>query len=224
MQAYDIFMIVVLVGSVLFGAWKGLSWQLASVAALVVSYFVAYNLREPVSNFIPADAPWNRLAAMAIIYLACSAGIWIAFGFVRRGIDRIKLKDFDRHAGALLGAINGVFLCAVITLFAVTLLDDEKKHLVCCSHSGYYLAKGIDHVYPVMPPEAHEVLGPYLERLDQELEHDHEGPTLTHEAHGDHDDDSSNSVLPPVRVSIPEAARHILDAANSDGDSIKIPR
>jgi membrane protein required for colicin V production len=117
MEPYDIFMIAVLLGSILFGAWKGLAWQLASIAALVVSYFVAFQFREPVSNLIKAEPPWNKVAAMAIVYVVCSLGIWIAFGFVRRFIDKVKLKDFDRHAGALVGAVNGVILCTVITLY-----------------------------------------------------------------------------------------------------------
>jgi membrane protein required for colicin V production len=224
MEPYDIFMIAVLLGSILFGAWKGLAWQLASIAALVVSYFVAFQFREPVSNLIKAEPPWNKVAAMAIVYVVCSLGIWIAFGFVRRFIDKVKLKDFDRHAGALVGAVNGVILCTVITLFAVTLLDDEKKHMVCCSHSGYYIAKGIDRVYPAMPPEAHDILGPYLERLDNELEHDHEGPELTHDRHDNHNDGDENVPTKPVGVSIPSAARDALNSLKSDGDRIAIPR
>lgn len=224
METYDFIMLGVLVGSILFGIWKGLAWQLASISALVVSYFVAYQFRTPVSNFISAEPPWNRVAAMAIVYLVCSLVIWIAFGFIRRFIDRVKLKDFDRHAGALLGAVTGVILCTIITLFAVTLLDDDKKHLVCCSQSGYYIAKGIDRVYPAMPPEAHDILGPYLERLDNELEHDHEGPALTHDGHENHNDKDPEDRFVPVGVSIPAAAREALNSLEEDGDRVEVPR
>ena len=41
METYDICMIVVLVGATIFGAWKGMAWQVASTASLVVSYVVA---------------------------------------------------------------------------------------------------------------------------------------------------------------------------------------
>lgn len=224
MEAYDIFMLAVLVGAIFFGAWKGLAWQLASIAALVLSYFVAFQLREPVSEFISAEPPWNRVAAMAIVYLVCSLAVWIAFGFVRRFIDRVKLKDFDRHAGAMVGAVNGVFLCTIITLFAVTLLDDDKKHLVCCSHSGYYIAKGIDRVYPAMPPEAHDIIGPYLERLDNELQHDHEGPALTRDGHSHDNHAGAEDRFEPIGVTIPAAAREALDSLNTDSDRVGIPR
>jgi hypothetical protein len=96
--------------------------------------------------------------------------------------------------------------------------------MVCCSHSGYYIAKGIDRVYPAMPPEAHDILGPYLERLDNELEHDHDGPALTHGGHDDHNDGDENVPTKPVGVSIPSAARDALNSLKSDGDRIAIPR
>ena len=61
MSFYDVVMLVVLGGAIWFGFWKGLAWQIASVAAVCVSYIVAVNFREPVSQFIQADEPWNCL-------------------------------------------------------------------------------------------------------------------------------------------------------------------
>ena len=39
MQIYDLIMITVLIAAMVFGAWKGFVWQLASLSSLVVSYF-----------------------------------------------------------------------------------------------------------------------------------------------------------------------------------------
>lgn len=41
MEPYDILMLVVLAGATVFGAWKGMAWQLASLSSLVVSYLAA---------------------------------------------------------------------------------------------------------------------------------------------------------------------------------------
>ncbi len=41
MDWYDILMIAVLAGATLLRAWKGMAWQLASLASLVLSYFLA---------------------------------------------------------------------------------------------------------------------------------------------------------------------------------------
>ena len=48
MQVYDIIMIVVLLGTTMFGAYKGLAWQVASLAAVVASYLVAMKDRKSV--------------------------------------------------------------------------------------------------------------------------------------------------------------------------------
>ena len=76
MEIYDIIMLVVLVGAMVFGAIKGFAWQLASIASIVVSYAVAYNYREPFSQSIQAEPPWNRFLAMLILYVGTSLVIW----------------------------------------------------------------------------------------------------------------------------------------------------
>ncbi len=206
LEAYDIIMLLVLLAAIVFGAWKGLAWQLASLSAIFVSYFVAYQLREPVaqhvvSRFVNVSAPWDRIVAMLSLYLLASLIIWIIFGYVRTIIDRVKLQDFDRHAGAVLGGVKGVILCMIITLFAVGLLDDDQKHHVCCSYSGYFIAKLIDRIDVAMPQEVHGILHPYLEKLDAELSHQQNG-----HSHGE--------LEGPQAISDAErAAGKILDAA-----------
>ena len=70
MEHYDILMLAVLVGATLFGAWKGLVWQLASLCAIVASYVVALRFRDVVSVHIKAAAPWNKFLAMLVLYVA----------------------------------------------------------------------------------------------------------------------------------------------------------
>ena len=169
MEVYDIVMIVVFAGAILFGAWKGLAWQIASLAAIFVSYFVALRFRGEVAQFISADPPWNRFLAMFILYLATSLVIWVAFGFVRRFIEQFQLKSFDRQAGAVVGALKGALLCALITLFAVTLLSDRQKEAILHSKSGTYIATAINKMSVAVPDELHQVLDPYLNRFNQEV-------------------------------------------------------
>ena len=92
MESYDIIMLVVLVGATVFGAWKGLAWQVASLASIFVSYSVALEFRDEVSQHITADPPWNVFCAMLILYLGTSLAIWIAFRLVHNFIDRHVLQ------------------------------------------------------------------------------------------------------------------------------------
>ena len=134
---YDMLMLGVLVVATLIGFWKGFAWQVASLAAIVGSYFVAYWYREPVAAWIPLADPWRMFGAMFVLYVGSSLAIWCLFRLTSRLIDRWKLKDFDRQLGALLGLAKGLLLCALITFFSVTLLGEQKRSAILQSRSGY---------------------------------------------------------------------------------------
>lgn len=170
MQAYDIIMLIVLGVTTLIGFRKGLAWQIASVAAIVVSYVVAVQFRDVVADKIAADPPWNTFLAMLILYVATSFLIWAVFQLVRGFIDRAKLNEFDQQLGAIFGLAKGVLLCVIITLFAVTLLGDRSRQQIIQSRSGLYIARLLDKADHVMPEELHDLLHPYLHRLDERLE------------------------------------------------------
>lgn len=166
MQAYDFLMVIVLLVATFFGFRKGLAWQIASVAAIVVSYLVAMQFREVLSERLDAQPPWNMFLAMLILYVGTSFVIWLVFQFVRGFIDRAKLREFDRQLGAIFGLGKGVLLCVIITLFAVTLSGDDQRREIIESRSGLYIAKLLDRADAVMPAELHEFLHPYLNRLE----------------------------------------------------------
>jgi membrane protein required for colicin V production len=173
MQAYDLLMLIVLVAAVVWGAWKGFAWQIASLASLVASYVVALTFRQQVAQFITAAPPWNMFLAMLILFLGTSLVVWVGFNFVAEMVEKVKLKEFDRQAGALFGLAKGVLLCVLITLFAVTLLSEPQRQAICTSRSGYYIAILLDHADGVIPGELHQVLDPYIDRLDREVDHPH---------------------------------------------------
>lgn len=173
MQAYDILMLIVLGLAVVWGAWKGLAWQIASIASIGLSYFVALHFRLPLARVINASPPWNIFLAMLILFLGTGMIVWVGFNLISEVIERVKLKEFDRQLGALFGAAKGVLLCVLITLFSVALLGDIQRQAICTSKSGYYIAVLLDRADVVIPRELHEVLAPYLERLDRDIPHPH---------------------------------------------------
>jgi len=215
MQLYDILMLAVIVLAIAFGAWKGLAWQIASMAAIVLSYLVALNFREPVAQLIGAKPPWNIFLAMLILYVVTSLAVWLSFRIVRDFIDRVKLKEFDRHTGAVLGAAKGVILCVIITLFAVTLLGEEQKRAVCNSRSGYYISLLIEKVHVAMPSEVHDVLHPYLHDLDEEINHERTSATAAGQPDSPDPPDASTADVPTGegQTDFSRSARLLRDAA-----------
>jgi len=208
MQPYDVLMIVVLVGATVFGAIKGMAWQVASIASLVVSYIVSLSASAPLANALGwGEKPWGRFGAMLIIYVFMSFIIWSAFRVVSGFIDRLKLKEFDRQIGALFGVAKGVLLCTAITLFAVTLVPDDAKQRILDSRSGYYICDLLDRADTIMPPELHEVVGPYIRRAQDTL---HSGSS--HPGH-------SHSELVPAQIPVAaETLRKGADALTEGAD------
>lgn len=170
MQAYDFLMIAVLLGATLFGFVKGMAWQIASLASLVVSYFVALRFSSELAPVFGDNEPWNRFVAMLVIYIACSFAIWVLFRAVAGAIERVKLREFDRQLGAMFGFAKGVLLCAVITFFAVTLLPPDQKRSVVASRSGHYIGVLLDKTRAAVPPEYSDVIKPYLDKFEQRLD------------------------------------------------------
>lgn len=171
MEPYDIVMLVVLVGATVFGAWKGMAWQLASLASFMLSYFVALRFSEPLATLFGDQAPWNRFIAMLVLYLVTSAGIWLVFRLVAAFLDRLKLREFDRQIGALFGFAKGALLCIVITFFAVSLAPAARQRILN-SRSGYYIGVVLSRADALMPQEIHQILDPYLNPLERELQPD----------------------------------------------------
>jgi len=186
---YDILMLIVLAGCVLFGAWKGMAWQLASLASLVLSYLVALQFADALAPMIGTEEPWNRFVAMFILYIATSAGIWLAFRIVAGIIDRVKLREFDRQLGALFGGVKGVLLCMAITFFAVT-LSSSAREVVLASKSGHYIGMLLHRVHPLIPEGVHEVLHPHFEEFERKLKPDGA-------PHDEHDHGEEPRYLPP---------------------------
>jgi membrane protein required for colicin V production len=192
MQIYDVIMLVVLIGATLFGAWKGLAWQLASLAAIFASYFVAVELRDSVASMIDAAPPWNIFLAMLILYVGTSLVIWIIFRFVSDFIDRLRLKEFDRQIGAVFGLAKGLVLCVLITLFAVALLGEAQRRTIIDSFSGRKIAHLLDRAHVVMPSEIHDVIGPYIHSLDGSDPNHGSGPN-----HGSAEDEVHEALVSP---------------------------
>src|SRR5688572_2137185 len=171
MDWYDILMLAVLGGATVFGAWKGMAWQVASVASLVLSYFVCLKFSASLAPVFGENAPWNRFIAMLVLYLVTGAAVWLAFRLVAGLLDRIKLRDFDHQIGAIFGFVKGILLCLAITFFALALSPTMREQILH-SKSGRAMAVLLDKADAIMPPELHEVIGPYLQKLEDGLNPD----------------------------------------------------
>jgi membrane protein required for colicin V production len=167
-QPYDLLMLAVLVSCILFGVWKGMAWQVAALASVVVSGIIAVHGSQLLTPYFQVNDPWGRIFAMLVLYVVASLVIWLLFRLVKGAIDRVQLKEFDRQLGAMFGLFKGLLYCVLITFFTVT-LSESARQVVLMSRSGEYIARGIRKTNPILPADIHALLGKYIDQLDERL-------------------------------------------------------
>ena len=104
---FDLLIVGILIYAVWKGASKGVVWQLAAIAALVLCFAFAESLSLQLAPLINVKPPLNRWIAMLVIYIAFSFISFTLARSLKTAIDSLKFNEFDRHLGAVLGLLKG---------------------------------------------------------------------------------------------------------------------
>jgi len=186
---YDLLTLGILMYAMFRGAMKGIVWQLATIAALLMCFFFSGSLSHVVAPFIRVEEPLNKWIAMLVLYLGFS---FVSFGVARvmhDAIENMRIEALDRHLGAVLGLVKGAMFSLFLTFFLVTLSHSARESIIA-SESGYIAAVAIDRLDPVIPGDLHALLEPYLRRMDpREMEREHREDEYARRHDGDDRDD-----------------------------------
>jgi membrane protein required for colicin V production len=167
---YDAIMLLIIVVCVIQGAWRGMVWQIAPIASLVLGYIVAYPMSERTAQYF-GQPPTNRLFAMIVIYLAVSLAVYLMVRSVRESLERVKLVEFDRHLGALLGGVKGVLFTIAVTIGLLS-VSQQARPLILQSKTHTVAARIVGAISPILPPNLNEVIRPYVQQLQSGEEND----------------------------------------------------
>jgi uncharacterized membrane protein required for colicin V production len=165
MTQYDAAMAGVIVAGMVWGAWRGITWQLASIASLVLSYCVAHPLSGQLAAYFPGEPVVARSLAMLAIYFAVSFGVFFTTWLIRATLRQFKFEAFDRYLGMVLGGVEGSLLGLVVTLFVVSLAP-QTRGPIFASPTGKAVGQLMAAVGPVLPEEARGVLAPFWSTAD----------------------------------------------------------
>jgi uncharacterized membrane protein required for colicin V production len=163
---YDVGMLAIVAYTTIRGAAKGIAWQLAAIAALVLCFVFAAPLSKIVAPSIHVEPPLNRWIAMLGIYLAFSFACFGAARMLRGWLEAIRFEEYDRHLGALFGFLKGATFCLVVTFFVVCLSESGRDYVLRRTRAGRLAGQTLDQMAAVMPAELESVLSPYLRRFD----------------------------------------------------------
>jgi len=144
-------------------------WQLAWIAGIVVSTYVAFRFGPALAPTFGNQAPWNRFAAMLALYVGSSLAVWIVFRLISGAINAVHLSAFDHQLGLLLGLAKGALLCIVMTFFTVTLAPNYRQQIVA-SRSGRLVANLIVRADTYLPKELHDTVSPFVKQFEQQFQ------------------------------------------------------
>lgn len=159
MTPYDVTMLGVVVAGMVWGAWRGITWQVASIASLVLGYLFAHPLSAQIAPHLPGQAVVARALSMLVVYVIVSGGVFLAAWVIRSTLRRMKFEAYDRHLGMILGGLEGSLIGVVGTLFVVSLAPQTRAPIFD-SPTGRVVGHVMNAVGPVLPTEVRQAIAP----------------------------------------------------------------
>ena len=151
----DAALLGVLALSMLVGLWRGLTFELMSLAGWVVAYVAAQSLSPQVAAVIAAGEPtaaWHPAVAFGATFLAVLVAWALLARLARAAVHATPLTVADRLLGGAFGALRGlVVLLAVATLVAFTPVARSASWTA--SHAASLLGVVLAGIKPVLPVE-----------------------------------------------------------------------
>jgi uncharacterized membrane protein required for colicin V production len=160
MTIYDAAMAIVVVAGMVRGAWLGITWQLASIASLILGYVVSHQASAQFAPYFPGEPEVARALAMTTIYVIVSASVFGLARLVRGVLHKLKFEAYDRHLGMLLGGMEATCAGMIATLFVVSLAPASRQPIFS-SPTGRVVGTVMENLGPVLPAEVRRALAPH---------------------------------------------------------------
>jgi membrane protein required for colicin V production len=129
MSGLDVALLGVMLLSILLGLWRGLVYEVISVAGWVAAFVLAQAYAPALAQWLPMDdfaAPLRLAAGFALVFMgAAFAGGLLAWG-VKKLVRSVGLRPVDRILGGGFGVLRGaVLLLAVAVVVSMTPLQQH---------------------------------------------------------------------------------------------------
>ncbi|MDR1959342.1 MAG: CvpA family protein [Planctomycetaceae bacterium] len=169
LQPYDFIILALLGWFTLRGVLRGMTSQIASLVSLAVTWWASVKFCPVIAPAIKTEAPWNKIVAILIIFVAVYLGVKFLHRILDGIIAKIRMRNFDRLLGGLFGLMKGIFLGMVLTFFAVT-LSTTTCEKVLQSKSGVYLSLLLEKTASMLPADVNELVTKNLEAFRTTLD------------------------------------------------------
>ena len=155
MSALDWVFVLILVGSVLIGALRGLVFEVLSLISWVLAFFAARLWGAQVGMWLPMqemDEGVRIAAGLVIVFVVAIFALGLVIRIIGKLVQIVGLRPFDRTLGALFGALRGVLLLVLIALVFM-LTSMRESQIWNTSVFAPHLVSAVSVLRPWMPQE-----------------------------------------------------------------------
>lgn len=106
-------LLAVLLVSALVGLWRGLVYEVLSVAGWVLAFVLAQAWAEPVGRLLPMDGaaePLRLAAGFGLVFIAVAFTAGLLSWLVKKLVAAVGLRPVDRLLGGLFGVLRGLVI------------------------------------------------------------------------------------------------------------------
>lgn len=151
----DLMLLGMLALSVLIGLWRGLVFELLSLAGWAVAYFGSPYVAPFVATWLPAERMGPSLIHVASLLIAFLT-ILLVWGFasklLRALIRSTPLSVIDRLGGAGFGVLRGVLVCLLVVV-AVSMTPAAASSTWQASQVAPWLHVVLHGLRPMLPAD-----------------------------------------------------------------------
>ena len=130
MDIFDLFSVVLIAVFFGFGRKRGLAWQLAGIASLVLGYVAATRFAPGLCVRFKMDTAPGRFFVWAGVYSAVSTAVYLVACRFKRFLRDQELDELDQHLGGVLGAVKGAILLSLFVIVVVTLIPRLRPRIL----------------------------------------------------------------------------------------------
>ena len=155
MSTVDLTLILVLLASVLLGLWRGLVYEVLSVAGWVAAFFLAQWFAADVARRLPLGEtaePLRYAAGFVVVFVATAFAAGLLAWLAQQLMSTVGLRPVDRMLGGAFGLLRGVVLLLALALVVeMTPLKQQQGWQASTGVRG--LDIGLHVVKGAMPPD-----------------------------------------------------------------------
>ena len=158
LAALDWFILLILAGGLIRGFMVGAVRQVASIAGLILAFFLSVQLMHPVGALIVSSLGLSEAVAPIVGFVVIFVGVQLLFLALSRLLERVletlSLSLVNRAAGGALGGFKAALLLSVLFLILSGMEMPSKKtrkQSMLYSPVASALPKTLDAASPYLP-------------------------------------------------------------------------